>query len=118
MLVALVGGLSCLSHQARGFERLEALDVDLAPDAALAPGREADGVGVLAQRLAMPVDPPEAKRLVARLRPVDRRLATALLPEPDEKLGRGVVIGLEPLAKFGFGRKVGRLHACQRLLRR
>src|SRR3569833_726721 len=109
MLVALVGRLPCCSHKPRSFQRLKALDIDLAPDAPLAPRREADGVGILAERFSVAVDPPEAKRLVACLRPVDRRLAAGLLPKADEQLRHRLMIGLEPAAEAGSGLKEDRL---------
>src|SRR5207244_11028442 len=107
LLVALVGALASSGHQSRGLERLITGDVDLAPDAALAPRREADGVGVLAERFADAVDPAEAQRLVARLRPVDRRLAAALLPKADQQLRRGRVVRLQPAAEIGLGGEEG-----------
>jgi hypothetical protein len=49
MLVLLVGALALRRHEARGGQRLEALDIDLAPDAALAPRSEADRIGFIAE---------------------------------------------------------------------
>src|SRR6185369_14562248 len=100
MLVALVGRFPGGRHEPRGFQCVEALDVDLAPDAALAPRSEADGVGVIAERFADAVDPAEAQCLIARLGPVDRRFSAALLPEADEQLIRLLMIGLEPVAEI------------------
>src|SRR5688500_8158142 len=80
-------------HRPFGLERRVALEVDLTPHAARPPRGEADRVALRPERLAHPVDPPEAQRLVARLRPVDRRLAAVLLPEAHEQLvGRRVVL--------------------------
>src|SRR4029079_12897768 len=99
MLVLVVGADTRRRHLPRAGQRLVARDVDLAPDAALAPRREADGVGLVAQGPAHAVDPAEAERLVARRRPSDRGLAAPLLPEADEQLGRAFVIGFEPAAE-------------------
>jgi hypothetical protein len=59
----------------------------------------------------MPVDPPEAKRLVPRLRPVDRGFPAAFLPEADEQFRRGLLICFEPAAKVGVGGEEGRLRS-------
>src|SRR5207237_9166298 len=93
--------------QPRGLQRLVPLDTDLAPDAALTPRREADGVGVIAERFADAVDPAETQRLVPCLRPVDRRLAATLLPETDEQFGRGGVISVKPSAEVGLSGEEG-----------
>src|SRR5205085_7248343 len=101
-LIFFVGADPGWSHLPRCIQRGEPLDIHLAPDASLAPRRETDGVGLVAERFADPVNPAKAQSLVARLRPVDRRLARALLPQADEQIGCGCVVGGEPGAELGF----------------
>src|SRR6185436_19876331 len=77
------------------------LDVDPAPDAALPPRREADGVALVVDALPHAVDPPETQRLVHRLRPRDRRLPRAPFPEPDQQFRLACVVLCEPPAERG-----------------
>src|SRR5205085_7707954 len=72
-----------VGHPAVGGERGEAGDIDRGPDAAPAARGEADAVGLVIDAVADAVDPAEAERLVARLRPGDRGRAGGLLAEAD-----------------------------------
>src|SRR5262249_59622368 len=92
---------SGLEHPAFVLQRRDALRVDLAPDAADAPRREADRVAVLVDAPPDPVDPADAQRFIDRFGPGDARLPRAFLVEADEQLvGAGMVLH-EPRAKVG-----------------
>src|SRR2546421_3158097 len=83
----------------------EPFDVDIAPDAALAPGRDPLRRAVIAQRVANAVDPAEAELLVDNVLPRDRRTAGSLAVISDPEIRRRLVVDFEPRAQLGGRRE-------------
>jgi len=71
LIPSLEGGPTAWMHETLPLQLREAPDVDIAPDAALAPGRKPLRGGAIGKRVANAVDPTEAELLVDNLGPGD-----------------------------------------------
>src|SRR5690606_10314087 len=85
-------------------------DVHRAPDPRRLPRREAYRVALLVDALPHPVDPPDAERLVHRLRPGDALPPLALLVESHPQLAGAVVVLGEPGPELRGRGEEARLH--------
>src|SRR5436190_21543887 len=94
------GGQPGRGHPSELLQGGDALDVDVAPDALRLPWREPDAVADLVDAVAHAVDPPEAERLVHRLRPRDAGPARGALVKADPQLGLLRVVPLQPATEI------------------
>src|SRR5215216_4351614 len=97
-------------HTAQLGQLANALDIDCAPNAARAAWGEPVRVAVVVDAPPDAIDPPEAERLVERLLIGDRRFARVFLVEPDQQLGRLVVMRCVPLAELVGGGEIDGVH--------
>src|SRR5262249_62013266 len=99
-------------------QRLQARQIDRAPDA----GRRARGEplheALLVEALPDAVNPPAAERFVERLLVSEAALAGRLLVEADPQLARRAAVRLEPRTKVSRRREISNLHRPRKSNRR